>query len=81
MSVTAAALNALSNATARFASASTDLLASVSGQSNADSGAAIAQQIEAKTQFDAGVGVVKISDEMYNALIQVGLDTSYSQNS
>ncbi|MES1157029.1 MAG: hypothetical protein ABUL73_04530 [Alphaproteobacteria bacterium] len=81
MSVTSIGLSAISNATALFQRGSTDLLNAVSGASNADAGAAIGEQIDAKAQMEAGVGTVHIADEMFRALIQVGVDTSYSQGS
>ena len=81
MSVTSIGLDAISNATARFERASTDLLSAVEGGSDADAGAAIGNQIEAKAQMEAGVGTVRIADEMFHALMQIGQDTSYSPGS
>ncbi|HVY03382.1 MAG TPA: hypothetical protein VG983_06965 [Caulobacterales bacterium] len=81
MSIAPTAASAISDALSRFDRASTDLVASVSGQSDKDPAQAIAQQVEAKAEFEAGVGTVRIADEMFKALIQIGLETSNSQRS
>jgi hypothetical protein len=66
------AAKALTSALDRFGSASSRLLEAVTGVDHAaDAGAALADIIVAKAQAQAGVAVIRFSDEMWDALIQI----------
>jgi len=62
---------ALTSALDRFGHASTRLLGAVSGAPE-DTGAALVGMIEAKTQAKAAVSVIRFSDEMWDALVEIG---------
>jgi len=77
MSMTAIphAAEALTSALDRFGHASSRVLGAVTGVSDADLGAALVDMSAAKTQFKAAVAVVRFSDEMWNALVQIGQES------
>jgi flagellar hook protein FlgE len=64
------AAEALTSALDRFGSASSRLLEAVTG-ADEDAGAALVDMIEAKTQLKASVAVIRFSDEMWDALIEM----------
>jgi hypothetical protein len=64
------AAEALTSALDRFGSASSRLLEAVTGVDE-DAGEALAGMIEAKTQLKASVAVVRFSEEMWNALLEI----------
>ena len=64
-------VSAINIAFARFDSASANLIDSVSGASSADPAVALAEQSEAKVQVEANIGVVRIADEMFKALLEI----------
>lgn len=64
------AAEALTSALDRFGSASSRLLEAVTG-ADEDPGAALVGMIEAKTQLKASVAVIRFSEEMWNALIEM----------
>ncbi|HWA01248.1 MAG TPA: flagellar basal body rod C-terminal domain-containing protein [Caulobacterales bacterium] len=72
MSIVSTPATAIANAFTRYDTASRRLLSAVQGGANVDAGAAVAQQIEAKHQLQAAVNTVRIGDEMFKALIQIG---------
>jgi flagellar hook protein FlgE len=48
------------------------VLGAVTGASDADLGSALVDMSAAKTQFAAGVAVIRFSDEMWCALVDIG---------
>lgn len=69
------AAEALTSASGRFEQASARLLEAASGAASADMATPIAQLGAAKTQFKAAIGVIRFSDEMFKALIEIGRET------
>lgn len=65
------AAEALTSALDRFGLASSRLLEAVTGGEE-DAGAALADMIAAKTQLKASVAVVRFSDQMWKALLEIG---------
>jgi hypothetical protein len=57
-------------ATARF-EASAERTARMGGDDSADPAAEAVTQIEAKTQFSANLGVIRIADEMWRSLLDI----------
>jgi hypothetical protein len=66
------AAEALTSALDRFGHASARVLEAVTGADEADLGAALVEMSAAKMQAKAGVAVVRFSDEMWEALVQIG---------
>ena len=63
---------ALTSALDRFGHASARVLEAVTGADDSDLGAALVEMTEAKTQAKAGVAVIRFSNEMYEALLEIG---------
>ena len=63
---------ALTSALDRFGLASTRVLEAVTGASDADLAEGLVAMTEAKTQVKASVAVVRFSDEMFEALLEIG---------
>lgn len=68
------AAEALTSASGRFERASARLLEAASGASAPHMAHALAELIEAKVQYKAGVAVVRFSDEMWRTLVEIGQD-------
>jgi hypothetical protein len=66
-----AAKSGVVNAISRFDSASNDLANAFSGQGNADVGAAIVAQANARTAFSASLATLKTSTKMFKALLDI----------
>ena len=66
------AAEALTSALSRFEHASSRMLGAALGANDNDQAAAVVDMIEAKAQAKAAVAVVRFSDEMYQALIEIG---------
>jgi hypothetical protein len=66
------AAEALTSALDRFGHASMRVLEAVTGADESDLGAAFVEMTEAKTQLKASVAVVRFSDEMWRALVEIG---------
>ena len=66
------AAEALTSAFSRLEHASSRVLGAALGSSDTDEAAAVVDMIEAKTQVKAAVAVVRFSDEMFQALIEIG---------
>jgi len=65
------AAEALTSALDRFGHASWRVLEAVTGVDDADLGAALVDMSAAKTQAKAGVAVLRFSDEMWRALVEI----------
>ena len=65
------AAEALSNASGRFERAGQRLLKAASGADNEDAGAALADMITAKAQYQASLAVIRFSNEMWGALLEL----------
>lgn len=65
------AAEALTSASGRFERSSARLLEAASGGAGADMGEALADMSLAKTQFKAGVALMRFADEMWDALIDL----------
>ena len=61
----------LVQASDRFDHASRDLVLATSGASDADPAKAIVDQAQAKTEFSASVGVLRVADEMFKSLLDI----------
>lgn len=66
------AAEALTSAFSRFEHAASRVLGAALGSSDEDQAAAVVDMVEAKAQAKAAVAVVRFSDEMYQALIEIG---------
>jgi hypothetical protein len=66
------AAEALTSALDRFGHASWRVLGAVTGGDEADLGSALVDMTAAKMQAKAGVAVIRFSDEMWNALVEIG---------
>jgi hypothetical protein len=66
--------DALTGATDRFEHASMRLLGAVSGGDMDDAGAALADMSAARVQFKAAAAVIRFSNEMWDALLEIGRD-------
>jgi flagellin-like hook-associated protein FlgL len=64
---------ALTSALDRFGHASVRVLEAVTGAEDTDLGAAFVEMSAAKMQAKAGVAVIRFADEMYQALLEIGL--------
>jgi flagellar hook protein FlgE len=65
------AAEALTSASGRFERTSARLLEAASG-AGGDVAAPLVEMIAAKTQFKAGVAVVRFADEMWDTLLDIG---------
>jgi hypothetical protein len=63
---------ALTSALDRFGHASARVLEAVTGGDDVAMGEAFVDMIEAKTQAKAGIAVIRFSDEMFAALMEIG---------
>jgi hypothetical protein len=61
----------LVQASDRFDHASRDLVLATSGASDADPAKAIVSQAQAKTEFSASVGVLRVANEMFKSLLDI----------
>lgn len=68
-----AAATAIDNASRLFERSGVQLLDAVSG-GDADAGAALVGMAQAKAQFHAGVALIRFSNEMWDALLEIGAD-------
>lgn len=66
------AAEALTSALDRFGHASVRVLEAVTGADDADLGAALVDMSAAKVQAKASIAVIRFSDEMFEALLQIG---------
>lgn len=66
------AAEALTSALDRFGRASMRALEAVTGADETDLGAAFVDMTEAKVQAKASVAVIRFSDEMWRALVEIG---------
>lgn len=66
------AAEALTSALDRFGHASARVLGAVTGADEGDLGAALAELSAAKVTVKANVAVIRFSEEMWNALVQIG---------
>lgn len=65
------AAQALTSALDRFGHASVRVLEAVTGADDEAASEALVDVIEAKTQVKAGVALVRFSDEMFDALLEI----------
>ncbi len=63
---------ALTSALDRFGHASARVLEAVTGGDDADLGASLVDMTAAKAQAKAGVAVIRFSDEIWQALVEIG---------
>ncbi len=63
---------ALTSALDRFGHARSRMLEAVTGAGDADIGAALADMAAAKAQVKAGIAVIRLSDDMLAALLDIG---------
>ena len=68
------AAEALTSALDRFGHASSRVLGAVTGVDEADLGAALVDLSAAKAQAQAGVAVLRFSDAMWRALVEIGYE-------
>ncbi len=68
------AAQALTSALDRFELASVRVLEAVTGAEDGNLGAALVDLSTAKTQAKAGVMVIRFTDEMWDALLDIGRD-------
>ena len=66
------AAEALTSALDRFGHASWRVLGAVTGGDEADLGSALVDMSAAKVQAKAALAVIHFSDEMWNALVEIG---------
>ena len=71
MSAIPHAAEALTSASGRFEHASVRLLEAASGAGDGDVATPLVDMAEAKTQFKAGLAVLRFSDEMFKALLDI----------
>jgi flagellar hook protein FlgE len=69
------AAEALTSASGRFEFASARLLEAASGVGGPDMAHALVEMSLAKTQFKAGIAVMRFADDMWDALIELAQDT------
>ncbi len=74
MSSLLSGVSAITNGVARFERASQSLLRASAGDESADAAGAIVEQISAKHQVAAGAATVRLADDMYKALLEIGRD-------
>jgi hypothetical protein len=65
------AAEALTSALDRFGLASSRVLGAVTGADEGDLGASLVEMMQAKTQVKASVAVIRFSQEMWDALIEI----------
>lgn len=65
---------ALDDASARFERAGARLIDATSGTGDADAGGALVDMVQAKVQYRAAVRVIQFSNEMWDALLEIGAD-------
>jgi len=65
------AAQALTSALDRFGHASARVLEAVTGDDAVAASEGLVEMIEAKTQAKAGVAVIRFSDEMFDALLEI----------
>ena len=75
------AAEALSNASGRFERAGQRMLEAASGAEGEDVGAAMADMISAKAHYKAGLAVVRFSNEMWGALLDINASPPTSRPS
>lgn len=66
------AAEALTSALDRFGHASARVLEAVTGADEANLGSALVDMSTAKTQVQASVAVIRFSEEMWDALVEIG---------
>jgi flagellar hook protein FlgE len=66
------AAEALTSALDRFGHASARVLEAVTGADDVDLGESLVDMMKAKVQAKASVAVIRFSDEMWDALIEIG---------
>lgn len=66
------AAEALTSALDRFGHASMRVLEAVTGADESDLGAALVEMTEAKVQAKASIAVIRFSNEMWDALVEIG---------
>jgi hypothetical protein len=66
---------AIVNGFGRVERGAQDLIESLSGQPDKDPANAIAQIIEGEAQAKAGVGIVRIADQMLEELLKIGQES------
>ena len=66
------AAEALTSALDRFGHASARVLEAVTGADDADLGESLVDMMKAKAQAKASVAVIRFSEEMWDALIEIG---------
>jgi hypothetical protein len=66
------AAEALTSALDRFGHASARVLEAVTGAGDADLGASLVEMTKAKVQAKASIAVIRFSDEMWDALVEIG---------
>ncbi len=69
---------ALTSALDRFGHASARVLEAVTGADDADLGAALVDMSAAKVQAKASIAVTRFSDEMFQALLDIGKEPQQS---
>lgn len=72
------AAEALTSALDRFGHASARVLEAVTGADDADLGAALVDMSAAKVQAKASIAVIRFSDEMFQALLDIGKEQQQS---
>ena len=73
------AAQALTSALDRFELASVRVLGAVTGADDAAASEALVDVIEAKTQAKAGVALLRFSDEMFDALLEIAREPQGSR--
>jgi hypothetical protein len=66
------AAEALTSALDRFGHASSRVLEAVTGADEADLGSALVEMSAAKVQAKASIAVINFSNEMWDALVEIG---------
>jgi hypothetical protein len=70
------AAEALTSALDRFGHASARVLEAVTGAGDADLGESLVEMTKAKVQAKASIAVIRFSDEMWDALVEIGKEPS-----
>jgi hypothetical protein len=66
------AAEALTSALDRFGHASVRVLEAVTGVGDADLGESLVEMTKAKVQAKASIAVIRFSEEMWDALVEIG---------
>ena len=66
------AAEALTSALDRFGHASSRVLEAVTGVGDADLGESLVEMTKAKVQAKASIAVIRFSEEMWDALVEIG---------